>query len=79
MEELTPEIARLFTAKEERRLKLAALPFPDKVRIVVRMQEMTVPLLRARGRRVSVWSLHPPAMAEPGQGSLLVRATKVIE
>ena len=58
MEGLTPEIARLFAAKEDRRRKLAALPFPTKVRAVVRMQEMAAPLLRARGRHVRVWSLH---------------------
>ena len=69
MEELTPEIARLFAAKEERRLRLAALPFPEKVRIVVRMQEMTVPLLRARGRWVKAWPVQPAATAEPGQGT----------
>ncbi len=57
MERLTPEIARLFAAKEERRHKLAALPFAEKVRAVVRMQEMAAPLLRARGRPVRVWSL----------------------
>jgi hypothetical protein len=57
METLTPGIARLFAAKEERRHKLAALPFPEKVRTVVRMQEMAAPLLRARGRRVRVWPI----------------------
>jgi len=57
METLTPEIARLFAAKEERRHRLAALPFAEKVRAVVRMQEMTAPLLRARGRPVRVWPL----------------------
>ena len=57
METLTPEIARLFATKEKRRHKLAALPFPDKVRAVVRMRKMAAPLLRARGRRVRVWSL----------------------
>ena len=64
MEGLTPEIARLFAAKEDRRHKLAALPFPEKVRAVVRMQEMAAPLLRARGRQVRVWSFHRPASAE---------------
>lgn len=56
MEDLAPEIARLFAAKEERRRSLAALPFPEKVRAVVRMQEMAAPLMRARGRQVRVWS-----------------------
>ena len=64
MEGLTPEIARLFAAKEDRRRKLAALPFPEKVRAVVRMQEMAAPLLRARGRHVRVWSLHSSAESD---------------
>jgi len=57
MERLTPEIARLFAAKEERRHMLAALPFAEKVRAVVRMQKMAAPLLRTRGRPVCVWPL----------------------
>jgi hypothetical protein len=64
MEDLTPEIARMFAAKEARRHKLAALPFPEKVRAVVRMQEMAAPLLRARGRQVRIWSLHGPGNFE---------------
>lgn len=57
MDELRPEVARLIAAKERRRHKLAALPFPEKVRIVVQLQEMAAPLLRARGRPVRVWRL----------------------
>jgi hypothetical protein len=51
------EIACLFAAKERRRVRLAALPFPDKVRAVVRMQQMAAPVLRARGKSVRVWEL----------------------
>jgi hypothetical protein len=40
METLKPEVATLFAAKEARRRKLARLPFPEKVRAVVRLQEM---------------------------------------
>lgn len=62
MEELSPEIARLFDAREARRHRLAALPFPEKVRHVVRLQQMAAPVLRARGKEVQVWSLEekPP-------------------
>ena len=38
LDPLKPEVARLFAAKEARRHELAALPFPDKVRAVVRLQ-----------------------------------------
>jgi len=57
MDKLRPEIVRLIAAKERRRHKLAALPFVDKVRVVVQMQQMVAPVLRARGRAVRVWAL----------------------
>ena len=57
MEILKPEIARLFAAKEARRHKLAAMPFPEKVRAVIQMQKMVAPILRARGRKVRIWPL----------------------
>ena len=55
METLKPEVARLFAAKEARRRKLARLAFPEKVRAVVRLQEMAAPVLRAQ--IVRVWAL----------------------
>jgi hypothetical protein len=55
MEPLKPEVARLFAAKEARRRELAALPFPEKVHVVVRLQQMAAPLLRGRGKHVRVW------------------------
>ena len=57
MDTVKPEIARLFAAKEARRHKLAARPFPEKVRAVVRLQEMPAPVLRARGIEVRVWKI----------------------
>ena len=54
---LIPEVARLLAAKEERRRTLAGLPFPDKVRVVVQLQRMVAPVLRARGRQVRVWNI----------------------
>jgi hypothetical protein len=54
---LQPEIARLFAAHEERRRHLAALPFPEKVRMVVQMQRMVAPILRARGHAIRVWQI----------------------
>jgi hypothetical protein len=57
MDSLTPEVERLFAAKQQRRLRLAALPFPEKVKAVVRLQEMAAPQLRKQGRQVRVWAL----------------------
>ena len=55
LDPLKPEVARLFAAKEARRHELAALPFPDKVRAVVRLQQMAAPLLRERGKHARMW------------------------
>ena len=57
VDNLTPEIARLFAAKQRRRHRLAALPFHEKVRLVVQLQQMAAPVMRARGRPVRVWPL----------------------
>jgi len=62
MEILNPEMTRLLTAKGTRRRKLAALPFPDKVRAVLQLQRMVAPLWRARGKQVRVWKIDEPAM-----------------
>jgi hypothetical protein len=57
MNNLKPEIERLIIAKEQRRHRLAALSFSEKVHLVVKLQQMAVPILRARGRSVKVWVL----------------------
>lgn len=57
MERMNPELERLLAAKQNRRRKLAALPFPEKVRIVVQLQRMAAPILLARGRAVRVWDI----------------------
>lgn len=64
METLKSEVAGLFAAKEARRRKLANLPFPEKVRAVVRLQRMVAPVLRARGRQVRVWTIEDSAAPE---------------
>jgi len=57
MDHLAPEVAALLAAKAQRRLQLAALPFPEKVAAVVKLQEMAAPLLRARGRLGAPWRI----------------------
>ena len=57
VDELNPEISRLLMASEERRHRLAHLPYPEKVRAVVQMQRMAAPVLRARGRQVRPWHI----------------------
>ena len=54
---VSPEIARIFAAKEQRRQALARLPFPEKVRAVIQLQEMAATILRARGKMVRPWNV----------------------
>lgn len=60
VDKLRPEIARLISAKEQRRHRLAALSFPEKVRIVVQLQQIAAPILRGRGFPARVWRLESP-------------------
>lgn len=57
MDSMSTEMNRLFAAKEQRRRRLAAMTFPEKVRAVVKLQEMSAPLLRKQGRQVRVWTM----------------------
>ena len=50
--DLDPEIKAPLKQKAKWRLRLAALPFAQKVAAVVKLQEMAAPILRARGKRV---------------------------
>ena len=52
---VSAEIAKIFRAKEQRRQMLARLPFPEKVRAVIQLQEMAAVILRARGKSVKPW------------------------
>jgi hypothetical protein len=65
MDRVNANAAALFAAKETRRRKLAGLPFPDKVRAVVRLQRMAAPLWRARGKQVAAWKIEPSATQRP--------------
>jgi hypothetical protein len=55
-EGISAEVARIFTAKEKRRHELVRLPFPEKVRAIIQLQEMAATILRARGKIVKPWS-----------------------
>ena len=43
--------------KELHRRRLADLPYPEKVRIVVELQKIAAPILKARGVTVKPWRL----------------------
>lgn len=48
------ELTRIFAAKEKRRHELARLPFPEKVRAIIQLQEMAATILLARKNRETV-------------------------
>ena len=54
---VTPELAKIFAGKQERRHKLASLPFPEKVKAVIQLQNMTATILRGRGKSVQPWRI----------------------
>lgn len=43
--------------KEDHRRILRDLPFPEKVKIVVKLQRMAAPAMRARGIHVHPWEV----------------------
>jgi hypothetical protein len=51
------EVAKIFAAKEQRRHDLARLSFPEKVRAVIKLQEMAATILRARGKMARPWDV----------------------
>ena len=57
MDGINAEVAGIFAAKEQRRQDLARLPFPEKVRAVIQLQEMAATILRARGKMVRPWNV----------------------
>ena len=54
---VSAEVARIFAAKERRRHDLARVPFPEKVRAVIKLQEIAAVILRARGKIVRPWRI----------------------
>jgi hypothetical protein len=66
MDPMKSEIERIAEAKAAYRKKRAALSWPEKIRILVQLQERAAPILRARGEKAWVWRLDPndPAMRE---------------
>lgn len=57
MDAMNPDMLRILASKQERRRDLAKLPIEEKVRILVRLQTIAAPLLRARGKAVYIWKL----------------------
>lgn len=49
------ELASLLEAKDKRRQQLAQLPIKEKVRILIRLQKISAPILKQRGKAVVCW------------------------
>jgi hypothetical protein len=60
---VSAEVARIFAAKAQRRHALARLPFPEKVRAVIQLQEIAASILAARGKTVRPWRIKSSASA----------------
>lgn len=49
-------MTRLLDAKAERRRALAEASFAEKIEMLIRLQEMTAPILRRNGIEAKPWS-----------------------
>jgi len=54
---VSTEVTKIFAAKEERRQRLAQLPFAEKVQAVIQLQGMAAAILRSRGKFVEPWQV----------------------
>ena len=50
---MSPQMKKLLVQKQARRLRLAALPYPEKVRIVVQLREAALRIKAATAGRTS--------------------------
>ncbi len=63
--QMAEELNRILQEKEARRRRQAALPYPEKVRIIIEMQRRVAPIYRARGIHLNVWEIDEP---DPNSG-----------
>ena len=57
LDKLTTLIKSQLEAKGRRRVRLAQLPWPQKVKAVVQMQKMAYPIVKNRNKRACVWDI----------------------
>jgi hypothetical protein len=62
MECAVRDIKKILESKERYRQRLALLSVPEKVRIIVELQERRAPILRMQGRKQIVWRLDKPSV-----------------
>ncbi len=59
MDEMTDRMACALEAKRARRIALARLPYEEKVRILIELQEIAAPLILARGKKAVIFRSDP--------------------
>ncbi len=57
MDKMKSALEKILAAKNRRRKRLAALPVPKKIAILVQMQRLAAPLLKAQGRDSYIWKI----------------------
>jgi hypothetical protein len=57
------DLNQLLAGKQRRRHELARLPIEEKIRAVVRLQQMAAPILKQRGKTVRCWTIVIPSHA----------------
>jgi hypothetical protein len=53
----SPNLTHILEHKHARRQQLARAPIEEKIRALIKLQEISVPILRKRGRNVRPWRI----------------------
>jgi hypothetical protein len=53
----SPNLRRIIEHKHARRQQLARAPIEEKIRALIKLQELSAPILRRRGRNVRPWRI----------------------
>jgi hypothetical protein len=65
----SPDLTRILEHKHERRQQLARAPIEEKIRALIKLQEMSAPILRKRGRNVRPWQIRSRDASSSPTGS----------
>ncbi len=57
MSNLSKQMDEIFLRKKQRRKELAALPVEEKFQILLRLQALAEPILKARGLKPRAWKI----------------------
>ncbi len=57
---MNPELEKILAKKQARRRWLVALPIPEKIRTLIRLQAMAAPIQHGKACSVRPWPLEAP-------------------